>query len=254
VPDPFNPQSLNRYSYCLNNPLRYIDPSGHNGDTVDYYLDPSEYEGNDALWGFDVALPGISSTVRIWIPNADVEGILTENDAFWDAVTGIEQPENLYGGTGFPSQAMIAVANWNAANPNPTGEPSFLGWLSDQGEDWNDHLAGLTADAATAWWEQQKQNAEMSKDLAVDVWEKQVNNAKWLWEHRQYIIGPIMVTAGAVSMGLAIYATVQCPFLLPLTIPIFAEGFGMASAGIEYTQNGKVEPGILPCPGAPFIQ
>ena len=29
VPQPFNPQSLNRYSYCLNNPLKYIDPSGH---------------------------------------------------------------------------------------------------------------------------------------------------------------------------------------------------------------------------------
>jgi hypothetical protein len=29
VPNPYNPQSLNRYSYCLNNPLSYIDPSGH---------------------------------------------------------------------------------------------------------------------------------------------------------------------------------------------------------------------------------
>jgi RHS repeat-associated protein len=29
VPDPANPQSLNRYSYVLNNPLRYTDPSGH---------------------------------------------------------------------------------------------------------------------------------------------------------------------------------------------------------------------------------
>jgi RHS repeat-associated protein len=28
VPNPTNPQSLNRYSYCLNNPLKYIDPSG----------------------------------------------------------------------------------------------------------------------------------------------------------------------------------------------------------------------------------
>jgi len=26
---PYNPQSLNRYSYCLNNPLIYVDPSGH---------------------------------------------------------------------------------------------------------------------------------------------------------------------------------------------------------------------------------
>ncbi|WDP90450.1 MAG: VCBS repeat-containing protein [Desulfobacter sp.] len=29
VPEPFNPQSLNRYAYCLNNPVRYTDPSGH---------------------------------------------------------------------------------------------------------------------------------------------------------------------------------------------------------------------------------
>jgi RHS repeat-associated protein len=29
IPEPFNPQSLNRYSYCLNNPLIYVDPSGH---------------------------------------------------------------------------------------------------------------------------------------------------------------------------------------------------------------------------------
>ncbi len=29
VPDPTNPQALNRYSYVLNNPLKYIDPNGH---------------------------------------------------------------------------------------------------------------------------------------------------------------------------------------------------------------------------------
>ncbi|WP_425248196.1 FG-GAP-like repeat-containing protein [Desulfospira joergensenii] len=31
VPDPANPQTLNRYSYCYNNPLVYVDPSGHFG-------------------------------------------------------------------------------------------------------------------------------------------------------------------------------------------------------------------------------
>ncbi len=30
VPDPENPQALSRYSYVLNNPLQYIDPSGNN--------------------------------------------------------------------------------------------------------------------------------------------------------------------------------------------------------------------------------
>jgi RHS repeat-associated protein len=29
IPQPYNPQSLNRYSYCNNNPLIYTDPSGH---------------------------------------------------------------------------------------------------------------------------------------------------------------------------------------------------------------------------------
>ena len=29
VPDPINPQQFNRYSYTSNNPLKYIDPSGH---------------------------------------------------------------------------------------------------------------------------------------------------------------------------------------------------------------------------------
>jgi pyocin large subunit-like protein len=29
VPNPVNPQSLNRYSYVNNNPLRYTDPTGH---------------------------------------------------------------------------------------------------------------------------------------------------------------------------------------------------------------------------------
>jgi hypothetical protein len=29
VPDPANPQSLNRYSYVYDNPLKYVDPTGH---------------------------------------------------------------------------------------------------------------------------------------------------------------------------------------------------------------------------------
>ena len=31
VPNVYNPQSLNRYSYVLNNPLKYVDPTGHDG-------------------------------------------------------------------------------------------------------------------------------------------------------------------------------------------------------------------------------
>jgi RHS repeat-associated protein len=30
IQDPYNSQNLNRYSYCLNNPMKYVDPSGEN--------------------------------------------------------------------------------------------------------------------------------------------------------------------------------------------------------------------------------
>ena len=46
VQNPMNPQTLNRYSYCLNNPLKYVDPSGHEvsiegydaSDVIDAYF------------------------------------------------------------------------------------------------------------------------------------------------------------------------------------------------------------------------
>jgi RHS repeat-associated protein len=41
VPDPTNPQSFNRYSYGLNNPVKYTDPTGHRP------TDGCEYEGCD---------------------------------------------------------------------------------------------------------------------------------------------------------------------------------------------------------------
>lgn len=39
VPSPTNPQSFNRYSYVYNNPLKYIDPSGH---CTENYADDAE--------------------------------------------------------------------------------------------------------------------------------------------------------------------------------------------------------------------
>ena len=44
IPEPYNPQSLNRYSYCLNNPLIYIDPNGHVATDDEFTLEEIEQE------------------------------------------------------------------------------------------------------------------------------------------------------------------------------------------------------------------
>jgi RHS repeat-associated protein len=46
VQDPTNTQSFNRYSYCLNNPLRYTDPSGwlSSADWAEYYENKANSE------------------------------------------------------------------------------------------------------------------------------------------------------------------------------------------------------------------
>jgi RHS repeat-associated protein len=53
VPRPFDPQSLNRYSYCRNNPLIYTDPTGHyddkdnDGDTSNFGHEGTDYGSDD---------------------------------------------------------------------------------------------------------------------------------------------------------------------------------------------------------------
>jgi RHS repeat-associated protein len=60
---PANPQALNRYSYVLNNPLRYVDPSGQTprcyvpgcgSEVINDSDDPVEVQGNRYIQGCDV--------------------------------------------------------------------------------------------------------------------------------------------------------------------------------------------------------
>ncbi|MGH7953071.1 MAG: RHS repeat-associated core domain-containing protein, partial [Limisphaerales bacterium] len=71
IPDSSNPQSYNRYTYCLNDPLRYNDPSGHVG-TIAALFGLGEFEAaNEAdTWAKSVRLsngsnPGFKSIADI---------------------------------------------------------------------------------------------------------------------------------------------------------------------------------------------
>jgi RHS repeat-associated protein len=76
VPDPFDPQMFNRYSYCRNNPLIYIDPSGH---MIDPGIFDSIGELRDAT---SEANPNQSATNEGLVDNENIEssGAPTDND------------------------------------------------------------------------------------------------------------------------------------------------------------------------------
>jgi len=86
VPEPGNPQSLNRYSYTLNNPLEYRDPSGHAAE----------------------AGAGIGD-LEAWMRLLDQEhstkfnGWLHERDAAWAALLLAKQE-------GMPSEVLSGMA------------------------------------------------------------------------------------------------------------------------------------------------
>jgi len=62
VPQPGNPQSLNRYSYVLNNPLKYVDSSGHAID--DGYGILRRYTSGGELRAVNLSPPGTSHSDR----------------------------------------------------------------------------------------------------------------------------------------------------------------------------------------------
>jgi RHS repeat-associated protein len=70
IPDPYNPQALNRYSYVLNNPLRYTDPSGHDWKTV--YHTEGHYNSGEGSGGIvdDLSRP----KGRVWVPASTRQG------------------------------------------------------------------------------------------------------------------------------------------------------------------------------------
>ena len=61
VPDYINPQCLNRYAYCNNNPLIYVDPTGHQS------MDPNGYMGNK----FEELISSIFETFSNWFGSDD---------------------------------------------------------------------------------------------------------------------------------------------------------------------------------------
>jgi hypothetical protein len=101
VPDPTNPQAYNRYSYVVNNPLKYIDPTGHchnnyeeGSNDLSYCLhlvSQLEAERYAPLMG-----ENREAILENWLQNADIDA-LKAIMAFYDDQIETVRPEGASG-------------------------------------------------------------------------------------------------------------------------------------------------------------
>ena len=94
IPDLYNPQSLNRYSYVLNNPYKYVDPSGN--DPVEFWEDlPAESSWVDTVL-YDIILPTSYEAAEQHAIDSSL-GVVTENHAYKDYLPGTGDRSDAYG-------------------------------------------------------------------------------------------------------------------------------------------------------------
>ena len=108
VPDYKNPQALNRYSYVLNNPLRYTDPTGNEPEEPGDYGEGGEGGGGNGDAGGD--LSGTDAGVgREQNPGlAGSQGAGGEGDSGWTAGLGLFGSAGVFGAGG-QAQVLFVV-------------------------------------------------------------------------------------------------------------------------------------------------
>jgi len=92
IPDPKNPQALNRYSYVLNNPLRFNDPTGHFYGPDPY--DPAGFENMDEAYAY-AKMTGNSAFLDQYKPNKYPHFVVPPLNP--SSITG--SPKNGFGNT-----------------------------------------------------------------------------------------------------------------------------------------------------------
>ena len=124
VPNPGNPQDLNRYAYVRNNPLRYADPSGHwlfeETPNDPYFIGPGLYEAQRRQDFITPHEPTIGEVILVLAtPYASAATVATASVA-----TTAEAATFVMNGTlatvGYTGG--VALTNW------ARGKPTWEGW------------------------------------------------------------------------------------------------------------------------------
>jgi hypothetical protein len=154
ISDPSNTQSYNRYSYCLNNPLKYIDPSGQRLEKWYDWFNPMNYfiEGMQFINDNTVGLR--RSMVDAGIPAFNVD-VSIGSDGYV-TTPGLEAYKTSKGLMAQSAKYDRELNGWRNAAANGGGKN-----LLDQGN----YLAALKAAGATAYFSARLNRWSMYKPL-----------------------------------------------------------------------------------------
>ncbi len=126
VPDYKNPQSLNRYSYVLNNPVRYTDPSGN-----------APWEPEDEGGGGEGGEAGGEIGPEQWAGYTDPDFPDNLSDYYFsgDVPPGVDVAENMdyAAGAGLGSVGSIGIAGLVES----AASAIEFGWLVREEGDWD---------------------------------------------------------------------------------------------------------------------
>ena len=184
VPDPSKPQSLNRYGYVRNNPLKFVDPSGHSEEWVnkawrDEFFERHKREPN----GMDIAyryasmdatsrgddwsveywagvVEQAASSIAVWVRNAFVTAPVLESQAVAWATARAISPSH-----GFDESEQDAVrhAYWSGILTIQYGA-KYAEHVTDRHERYGDEHGQKTIDRVMDLY-----NNEVGRDIAAEL-------------------------------------------------------------------------------------
>jgi RHS repeat-associated protein len=255
VPDFANPQSLNRLSYVVNNPVKFIDPTGHCGFDAQGNINKFDCTVDDfqALnweerlqWGRKFVE---SNKLEFWFE--DILGVIS------DVFMGDPTFENLDGFTAYADAGILQAINdgWRLyQGQSAIGAPIIT----------EDGIAGVTH-GGTVWAQffqerakfQQKEEGTLSQDaldrLRLDAEQYGANYANSLYESQRryaseslydrhkidtFILGANLYRASCPCLGGRINPRTSWPLLRAGSI------FGEIGAALSFGNRVEMETGI----------
>ncbi len=136
IPDLSNPQSYNRYSYVMNDPLRYNDPSGHYG-VSDWWNDTKAGAGIVGGWASSTAQSAGQGIGHFFMGNTSVHADPNSYQALNGGVFGPELTDANGNKLGNPATAVVKAGGGALLQAGmmltPAGEEEAAGLAVKEG-------------------------------------------------------------------------------------------------------------------------